>query len=125
MPPFEIVYNYNPFDIYKKLNKNVQETQFNRTLMNIKKDENIRNKHLEYQYKINDKVFKRNFSPDKLENKWKGPFKLTKILQQNVVEIQENKKLTTQNIKNLKPYFYSERAECQDQNDSKLRNGQQ
>ena len=57
-----------------------------------------------FEYKENDLIFKRNFSSDKIDKKWLGPFKIEKVFE-NYLIINEGSKSCRQNIKNVRPYF--------------------
>lgn len=58
-------------------------------------------------------MFLKNFSPDKIEPIWNGPYKITEVDKNgNYVIIQENLKRTKQNIKNIRPLFGEGRISC-------------
>jgi transposase InsO family protein len=111
--PFELINGYNPFNAIKKLGTNAKEEQVMRTKQSIAREELSRNKkRLKYVYEVGSNVFKRNFDPDKLAEKWLGPFTVLKVINENMIEIEESNKITKQNVKNLKPDFSSKGAEC-------------
>lgn len=106
MSPYEIVYGFSPFDVTKRINTRTKELQFARTEHSIIIEQEKNNKkRLDFIYKSGDRVYKKNHDPDKLAEKWTGPFLVTKVIDQNVVEIQQKNKITRENIKNLKPDF--------------------
>jgi transposase InsO family protein len=118
--PFEIIYKHSPFDILRRKLQNVQEEQCSRTNASIEREVARRNKNrVKHLYITNDLVYKKNFSPDKLDDKWLGPFKILNVINENMVEIQEVGKSTLQNVKNLKPDFFSRRqnvvTKCSDE----------
>ena len=53
---------------------------------------------------MGSQVFKRATEHDKTIPKWNGPFKVTKVLKKDVVEIDEKNRTSQQNIKNLRPF---------------------
>lgn len=58
-----------------------------------------------HRYGIGDLILKKNRSPDRIDLKWKGPFTITQVLDENTVWIKEASKMTKQNIKNIIPYW--------------------
>jgi transposase InsO family protein len=107
--PYEIMFRKNAFN-EKELNFNDEELR-KIAEKHKKATKNTQNKRIssrikKFNFKINEWVYKKTFSPDKVDPVWKGPFKILNVDKNgNYVEIQENFKTTKQNIKNLRPYF--------------------
>lgn len=108
MTPHEIIFKNNPFiDIPRLENNNLMRIK-EKIKEIIKKEEIKRNKkrRIDHIFKKGDKVFVKNFFPDKLEPIWKGPFDILEISKcKNRVTIKETTKTSIQNIKNLRPFL--------------------
>lgn len=106
--PFEILFNKNIFT-----NKKLEIIESNQKIREIVKIQSINNQNINnkkrirnFKFKIHQKVFKRNFSPDKVEPIWNGPFEIIELdKDENYVIIKEKTKITKQNIKNIRPCF--------------------
>lgn len=82
--PYELLYKKSIFG-ETKYDDEIYEQQFNKTLLNIKKEIERRNvNRKKHQYKIGDLVFKKkNHQQDKVEPKWLGPYKIIKVINEN------------------------------------------
>ncbi|KAG0431926.1 hypothetical protein DMUE_5529 [Dictyocoela muelleri] len=66
-----------------------------------------------YNYKVGDLVYRKTHSPDKIDNKYVGPFEILKLDSKgNYVILNEIKKISRQNIKNITPAFELKEAGC-------------
>ncbi|KAG0436330.1 hypothetical protein DMUE_4275 [Dictyocoela muelleri] len=85
-----------------------------------KKIDKLPKKHIKYQ--IGDLIYKRNISPDKVDKKWNGPFRIVKLSKNNGnVYIKIRDKLTKISKKNIRPIKRGENVvstyhTCDDQN---------
>jgi len=104
--PHEIVFKASPYTSLP-LQRSIDIKDIKEKIRTcVKRSENNTNtRRRSHIYHEGDRVYKRNFSPDKIDPKWKGPYQITKIHGDNNVWIHENNKLTKQNIKNLRPCF--------------------
>lgn len=55
-----------------------------------------------YNYKVGEKVFKRNHSQDKTEDCYLGPYEITAVKNDKIF-LKESNKITVNNVKNIKP----------------------
>ena len=69
------------------------------------KDMESRNKNrIPFTFTEDQMVYKKSFATDKVEDRFKGPFEITKVFTDgNRVEIKEGSKRTEQNVKNIRP----------------------
>ncbi|KAG0442500.1 hypothetical protein DMUE_0231 [Dictyocoela muelleri] len=101
-----MIFKYSPFDIFKRNLQNQISKAKEKEIANSLNENLIRNKkRIKHRYKIGDLVFKKTTNPDKIEDKWHGPFKIEKIINENMFLIDKIKRSTYQNIKNIRPYF--------------------
>lgn len=102
--PYEFMHNKSAFQGLTKLpNIDKRIIQQNESQNKTKNERNTNKKRIKHVYRINDMVYKKNVTPDKLERRWNGPYKILNIHDENTVEIEENNKTSIQNIKNLLP----------------------
>ena len=78
---------------------NLVENNFKNKLKN---HINLNKQRKDYQHKIGELVFKKNYSQDKVEDKYLGPFQITKIKNDKIF-LNEGNKTTVNNVKNIKP----------------------
>ncbi|KAG0435920.1 Transposon Tf2-6 polyprotein, partial [Dictyocoela muelleri] len=106
--PFELLNKYSAVDPLKrvminnkKTKQEIKEKRINEILTNSKRKI--------HEYKVGDKVFKKTFDPDKINDLYSGPFTIMKVSKdKNYVIIKENNKTSRQNIKNITPFFDEE-----------------
>lgn len=106
--PYEILFKRNIFTNDKITFPENQKTIGACIIENSKINSKIKNKKrvTNFHFKVNDEVYKKSFSPDKMDPIWKGPFKIIEMDKNgNYVIIEELNKITKQNIKNVRPYF--------------------
>ncbi|KAG0419999.1 Pol polyprotein [Dictyocoela roeselum] len=103
--PFEMIFKYSILDVSRRnLSKKIQKLK-REEAMNIKIDNQKMNQgRIKHQYKIGGLIYKKTHYPDKILDKWKGPFKITKIIKNDTFIIDEVNKLNRVNIKNIKPF---------------------
>lgn len=102
--PYEIIYKNSPFENINIRDNIDYQKIIKYTRQSITKNENETNAERKtHQYLENQYIYKRNHSPDKLDPKWKGPYRIHHKVNNNQFIIEENGKHTKQNIKNIRP----------------------
>ncbi|KAG0420008.1 Transposon Ty3-G Gag-Pol polyprotein [Dictyocoela roeselum] len=103
--PFELLNKYSAIDPLKRIlnvNKNISHEKIEQR-NNVIRTNKKRKMH---KYKVGEKIFKKAFDPNKINDLYSGPFTILKINNdKNYVIIQKNKKVTRQNIKNITPFL--------------------
>ncbi|KAG0437538.1 hypothetical protein DMUE_3635 [Dictyocoela muelleri] len=100
-----MIYQHSIFDICKRnlrekiKNIKIEESQEAR-IINTK----LNKKRINHKYKIGDLVFKKTHYPDKILDKWNGPFKVIKIINDDTFLINEVNKTNRVNVKNIKAF---------------------
>ncbi|KAG0420508.1 Transposon Tf2-6 polyprotein [Dictyocoela roeselum] len=106
LSPFELVYKYSPFDAFKRdLTREVNEAKSLESSKAERLCEINKKGRIKHEYKKGDLIFKKMHHPDKIREKWAGPFRIEKLINKDTYVIDEGTKLTRQNIKNIRPYF--------------------
>ncbi|KAG0435785.1 Pol polyprotein [Dictyocoela muelleri] len=104
--PFELVYKYSPFDAFKRnLSFKINEAKSQEIIKAAKLCEKNKKRRIKHTYKQGDLVFKKMHYPDKIREKWAGPFRIDKLINNDTYIIDEGTKMTRQNIKNIRPFF--------------------
>ncbi|KAG0441586.1 hypothetical protein DMUE_0939 [Dictyocoela muelleri] len=103
--PIEIFMNKSAFkntNLQKKIN--ISDIKNNQAkLCEIYNDNQQKLRKL-VNYKIGDNVFILNMSPDKVEDKWLGPYEVIRVSQTgNNIYIDKNNKIMRISIKNCRP----------------------
>jgi hypothetical protein len=90
---YELIYKFSPFDPIKRhLEKTTTIANDNTKSSILKEQIKTNSKRKVHEFKEGDQVYKKNQCPDKLEDKWLGPFIVTKVFNANNIEIQELRK---------------------------------
>ncbi|KAG0420565.1 Transposon Tf2-6 polyprotein [Dictyocoela roeselum] len=96
----------------------IKERLFNQVEKNIK--ENNKNNR-EFDFKKGDLILKRNFDPDKIAPRFKGPFKVIDIgKMRNSLLIDEGNKVAKVSVKNVK--LFKREGECETRTSSHISN---
>lgn len=105
--PYEIIFKRSPFTMKKLCDENFTKKIYKKINNEIENNAIKRNKkRISYVFKKGELIFRKNFSPDKCEVKWKGPFEIIEIDRQgNNVLVKEKFKITKQNVKNIRPFL--------------------
>ncbi|KAG0417011.1 hypothetical protein EQH57_1055, partial [Dictyocoela roeselum] len=111
----EILLHKSPFDIAERCLK--EEILEKRKKEKYKRNEDIRKNNksrITHEFKKNEYVYVRNYHPDKILDKWLGPYLITKIYDNNTIDIMKNDKIKRVSIKNTKPCWGEGRMSCLD-----------
>ncbi|KAG0435615.1 Retrovirus-related Pol polyprotein from transposon 17.6, partial [Dictyocoela muelleri] len=131
-------YELSPYEILFKETLSGDSSTISKKLLEY--DESIKKQKIESEtyaennyntkikFKENDLVFRKAFNPDKLQDLWKGPFKVIKVPKnREFVLIEEKSKISRQNIKNIRHFvreesrmLYSQQHDNYQNNMSKL-----
>ncbi|KAG0439764.1 hypothetical protein DMUE_2205 [Dictyocoela muelleri] len=103
--PYEMIYQHSIFDICKRnLRKKIKNIKIEESqdakIINTK----LNKKRIKQKYKIVELVFKKTHYPDEILDKWSGPFKVIKIINDDTFLIDEVNKTNRANVKNIKPF---------------------
>ncbi|KAG0437214.1 Pro-Pol polyprotein [Dictyocoela muelleri] len=114
--PYEIYYVKSIFMNYKKEIKVDNEIIINKQMKtqrnNNKKDNE---KRIKVKYNPGDYVFTKNFSHEKVNKRWNGPYKVIKVNEGgNTLVLDKGNKRFTASIKNTKPLEGGEDVETQE-----------
>ncbi|MGL4848965.1 MAG: RNase H-like domain-containing protein, partial [Clostridium sp.] len=111
--PFEIVKGKNPLNPYltSKIDRNaILRRTKDRNLHDLRR---INSNRVPHRYRVGDKVFVKAPTCDKLDPRWKGPFRVVKVkLEHNYVIIKKGSKQFRINFKRLKPFLNGGRLSC-------------
>eukprot|EP00477_Mikrocytos_mackini_P004252 GAHX01006047.1.p1 GENE.GAHX01006047.1~~GAHX01006047.1.p1 ORF type:complete len:164 (+),score=34.82 GAHX01006047.1:104-595(+) len=105
LSPFETVNEYSALDSLKRSLTREVQIGFEKRKESMKKTQDKKNKNrVQGKFFQGAKVFKKAVASDKTQAKWKGPFPITKVIKENIMEIDEGTRTSQQNIKNLRPF---------------------
>lgn len=121
LSPYEILYMQDPFNLKIKIEpKFIKERLMNEIKIKMSENNKRNKKRVRMHYQRDNFVFIKNHSPDKIEDKWKGPFKIISVSNcKNRLLIDEKKKQTWNNIKNVRPFLLGTGVEYRDNQDKK------
>ncbi|KAG0435020.1 hypothetical protein DMUE_4926, partial [Dictyocoela muelleri] len=113
--PIEMLLHKSPFDITEKcleeeIIKKINDER-NRKIKDITNNNKSRLKH---DFKKYEYVYLRNNHPDKIEDKWLGPYFIIETYDNNTVDIMKNDKVRRVSVKNAKPCWSEGRMSCTD-----------
>ena len=105
--PFQIIYGYSELDPYKIKRrieiKTIKEKVEKAQAVNQKKTN--KNRRTQKEYNVGDKILVLNDRGNKMDDHWRGPYKITNIGSNgNSIEFDEGSKLEKINIKRIKPF---------------------
>ncbi|KAF9758242.1 Transposon Tf2-6 polyprotein, partial [Nosema granulosis] len=103
--PFEIIHQYNPLNPLIPINIDSEIVKEKKTKRSMNDQQKKNSKRIEYTYMVMQDVLIKNPFPDKLDTRWEGPYKITKVEAEKnyvIVKVKENEQRI--NIKRVKPF---------------------
>ena len=105
--PYEALNMQSPLDpLQRNIDSRVEEIE-TRMETKVSEAEEKRNKgRIAHTYKEGELVMKKNLVSEKLDDIWRGPYEIFKVIDTNRVILSEDCKRTNCNIKMIRPYIF-------------------
>ena len=104
--PYEIVFKKSCLDIYDSKIKILESDIFNKSKKNSELNQlKINSKRKQHNYSVNDSIYLKMFSPDKIDPRFADGYKVVSIVDKNRICVEGHNKRKIVNVKNVKPNY--------------------